>query len=72
MGPLISIINQKIPYRLAYCPLPWRHFFDYDSFFPDDHTLGQVDIKKKRLFSHDLFKAKEYSTVDYLPCLHQI
>lgn len=35
-------------YRLAYQATLWRHFLDYDSFFPGDGSLCQVDIKENK------------------------
>jgi hypothetical protein len=41
--PNTSLIK-KMPYRLAYSLLVWRHFLNLDSLVSDDYSLGQVDI----------------------------
>jgi hypothetical protein len=40
----ISIIK-KMPYRLAYSLIVWRHFLNWGSLLSNDFSVHQVDIK---------------------------
>jgi hypothetical protein len=39
------IKKKKMPYRLAYSPVLWRHFLNQDPLLSDDCSLYQVDLK---------------------------
>jgi hypothetical protein len=45
-GPFLhQSLIEKMPYRLAYSPVSWRHFLSWDSILSDDCSLCQIDIK---------------------------
>ena len=42
---LLQSLIKKIPYRLVYSPKLQKHFHSWGSFFSDDSSLCQIDIK---------------------------